>query len=350
MAPQGPFWPGQLIFEDDFDELNMDRWEHELTLSGGGNWEFQWYTNERSNSYVNNSNLHIAPTLVADEMGEDFLSRGVASLWGGSPADACTNPSYWGCERQGTETNIINPIKSARIRTVRSFNFRYGTVEARIKNPTGDWLWPAVWLLPKSNGYGGWPRSGEIDLMESRGNERLFDENDVNVGVEQVGSTLHYGPAWNLNGYQFANFQQNREPGFNQNFHIYRVGWTPETLQFSVDDEVIGTINITEWGSFWELGRFDVRSPDAFNPWTRGGTTMAPFDQEFYIIINLAVGGTTGFFWDGLRNENGDKPWTNDSPTAFRDFWRARNDWLPTWNLADDRSHLQVDYVRVFAL
>lgn len=81
----------------------------------------------------------------------------------------CTNPSFWGCERTGTPTNVINPIRSARVRTVNSFAFRYGRIEVQARIPSGDWLWPAIWLMPKYNAYGTWPASGEIDLMESRG-------------------------------------------------------------------------------------------------------------------------------------------------------------------------------------
>lgn len=205
-------------------------------------------------------------------------------------------------------------------------------------------------MMPKHNAYSGWPRSGEIDIMESRGNLGLFD-GERHVGVNQVSSTLHFGPYWNANGFEFANFAQNNATrGWNEDFHIYRVGWTPESIQFSVDDVVTGTIDINEIGNFWDLGQFDTRFPGKFNPWTRA-TKMAPFDQEFYLIINLAVGGTQGFFYDGFRNENGPKPWTNDSPTAFRDFWQGRSNWLPTWNLnGDDRSHLKVDYIRVYAV
>ena len=62
-------------------------------------------------------------------------------------------------------------------------------------------LWPAVWLMPKHNAYSGWPRSGEIDLLESRGNILLFDAEDRNLGVNQVSLTLHFGPSWNVNGF-----------------------------------------------------------------------------------------------------------------------------------------------------
>lgn len=78
---------------------------------------------------------------------------------------------------------------------------------------------------------------------------------------------------------------------------------------------------------------------------------MAPFDQEFYLIMNLAVGGNEHFPDDAVNT--GSKPWTNDSPTATADFWNARNSWLPGWNLDQNLSRdasLIVDYVRVWAL
>lgn len=117
---------------------------------------------------------------------------------------SCTNDMWNGCRRQGTPENIINPVRSARVRTLDSFQFKYGRMEVVAKMPTGDWLWPgknchwffcvcawiwnfvsvtfrvfsffrfllllwtAIWLLPSKNVYGIWPRSGEIDLLESR--------------------------------------------------------------------------------------------------------------------------------------------------------------------------------------
>ena len=61
--------------------------------------------------------------------------------------------------------------------------------------PVGDWLWPAIWMMPRHNQYGGWPASGEIDLVESRGNSRLIqtvNKEKINIGVEQVSSTLRW--------------------------------------------------------------------------------------------------------------------------------------------------------------
>lgn len=98
---------------------------------------------------------------------------------------------------------------------------------------------------------------------------------------------------------------------------------------------------------------------------------MAPFDQPFFIILNLAVGGVN-YFADSFVNQPHPKPWLNTSPRgnfyffkkfqkliffkifffiAMADFWAARGQWMPTWNMAiNDDSHLQVDYVRVWAL
>lgn len=77
---------------------------------------------------------------------------------------------------------------------------------------------------------------------------------------------------------------------------------------------------------------------------------MAPFDQEFYFILNLAVGGN--FFPNGCQNGNGDMPWTSGFvPGSMKSFWEARNDWMPTWNnLNDDDIALKIDYIKVWSL
>nr|AIA92663.1 CAZy families GH16 protein [uncultured bacterium] len=75
---------------------------------------------------------------------------------------------------------------------------------------------------------------------------------------------------------------------------------------------------------------------------------MSPFDQEFYLIINLAVGGVN-FFSDSNINEGG-KPWLNSAVNPGLDFWKGRRQWLPTWNMASDSTHFLIDYVRVYSL
>ncbi|XP_046645457.1 beta-1,3-glucan-binding protein-like [Daphnia pulicaria] len=339
--------PGSLIFSDDFDKLDFTVWQHEKTMSGGGNWEFQVYDNSRSNSFTKDSILHIKPTLTEDRYGAGFVNTGTLDLNGGAPADECTNPSFYGCSRGGG--NTINPAMAARIRTVNSFSFKYGRVEVNAKMPTGDWLWPAIWMLPRHNAYGTWPASGEIDLVESRGNLRLM-QNGVNIGVEQAGQTLHWGPYWPYNGYGNTAWTKSSTPGYNSAFHRYQLEWTPDYLKFSIDDVETGRITPGA-GGFWDLGVSTGAFPaEIENPW-RFATKMAPFDEEFYLIINLAVGGTNGFFPDDAVNEGGaPKPWTSTSGNALGDFWNGRAGWYPTWQAAGEEAAIQVDYVRVWAL
>ncbi|KAJ8935956.1 hypothetical protein NQ318_015791, partial [Aromia moschata] len=334
-APQGKICSGDLIFEDTFDKLNLKK-----------NWEFEWYLNNRTNSFTDNGVLHIKPTLLAEETGNDFLYSGTLEIYGGSPADACTNAAQYGCSRTGSAENILNPIKSARIRTVNSFSFMYGKVEVRAKVPAGDWLWPAIWLLPRWNQYSGWPVSGEIDMMESRGNRDLTNSAGVNIGIQQVSSSLIFGPNLHYTRYKYTHFEHNNVTGFNADFHNYQMEWTPDLIKFSIDDDIMGTVTPPE-GGFWELG--ELASTGLESPW-KSGAKMAPFDEEFYIILNLAVGSTMGYFPDDATNGNGAKPWLNTSPKAMTDFWEGREQWLPTWNVDTDDSHLQVEYVRVWAL
>lgn len=183
----------KLVFSDDFDRLDFSKWKHDLTMSGGGNWEFELYHNNRTNSYTQDGKLYIRPTLTADRIGEANVRGGYRmDMWGGGVADRCTGNNFYGCERtSGAGGNYINPVQSAKLTTSESFKIRYGRVEVRAKLPKGDWLWPAIWMLPVYNEYGQWPASGEIDIMESRGNVNYPKE--FGGGVESFGSTLHWG-------------------------------------------------------------------------------------------------------------------------------------------------------------
>lgn len=135
-APGGQICSGQLLFEDNFNTLDDNNWFYENTMAGGGNWEFQWYPGKDVNNIrVTNGNLHIVPTLTADLFGEDFLTSGRVTI----PPDQCTQADWYGCDRQGTPDNIINPIRATRIDTRQSFGFVYGEMEIRAKVPAGDW-------------------------------------------------------------------------------------------------------------------------------------------------------------------------------------------------------------------
>jgi len=236
--------------------------------------------------------LHLVPTYTHDYIGgEHLLTSGNINI----PDHECTDSWNWGCDRTGSSEYILNPIRSARIDTLNSFRFKYGTLEMRAKMPAGDWLWPALWMMPSESVYGQWPRSGEIDLTEARGNRNLLS-NGGHVGIQQVGSTMHFGPDPSWNGWASTHSSRNQYPGFDENFHDYKVVWTPDYIQFFVDGTVLGTV---DFGSgFWDRGGFGASGLP--NPWA-GATRAAPFDQEFYVIINLAIGGTN-YFDDSFVN------------------------------------------------
>lgn len=153
----GSFCSGDLIFEDNFNTLDQSKWFHDITMAGGGNNEFQWYVNDRFNSYTTGGILHLRPTFTSDIFGEAFLTSGRVVI----PPEECTDSSNQGCDRTGTNDYIIHPIRSALVKTSESFSFKFGTLEIRAKMPAGDWLWPALWMMPKYRVYGGWPMSGE---------------------------------------------------------------------------------------------------------------------------------------------------------------------------------------------
>jgi beta-glucanase (GH16 family) len=172
------------------------------------------------------------------------------------------------------EEEIYDPLayvtmmySSSKLVTFGKFSQTYGRFEARIKAPIGDGFWPAFWLMPISNTHGnGWPYNGEIDIVEMKG--RL---------VNNVSSAIHFQGI--NNGHRYLAKETNL---FNNSrideFHVYAVEWTPGKLEFSVDNYVYHTRSTTEFSEWY-------------------GNTGAPFDHEFYIILNLAIGG----HFDGHR-------------------------------------------------
>lgn len=334
----------KVVFEDNFDEFDLETWEHEITAGGGGNWEFQYYTNNRSNSYVRDSTLFLKPTLTADTIGEaNVLNGHTLDLWGSSPSDQCTGNAWWGCSRTADGTNIINPIQSARVRTTNSMAIKYGRVEVSARLPRGDWIWPAIWMMPRHGAYGAWPASGEIDIMESHGNAAGSEVG----GVDSASSTLHFGPNWLADPWDLAHGTKKLEGGktFADDFHIFGVKWDEHGLYTYIDDDKNRLVEVNfDEKSMWELGQFDELN--YANPW-QGRGKSAPFDQKFHLIMNVAVGGTNDYWPDGKSN----KPWSKEVPDAAKRFWEARSDWLPTWQQDvnnGENAALQVDWVKVW--
>ena len=156
------------------------------------------------------------------------------------------------------------PYTSSRLYTRYTFSQTYGRFEAMIKLPIGEGLWPAFWLMPVDSLYGGWANSGEIDIMEARG--RFPNE---------VSSAIHYGGSWPHNTYTTENYYFPAGQNIS-NYHLYAVEWDENEMRFYVNDVLYHTVN--DW-------------------YNTGYDYPAPFDQPFYIILNLAVGGT----FDGNR-------------------------------------------------
>jgi beta-glucanase (GH16 family) len=129
--------------------------------------------------------LVIKPTLQNEDL---IKSNNVIDLRG----NGCTGIKWSDCVTATNTTNgtIVNPVKSGRISTKKGASIKFGRVEVTAQLPAGDWLWPAIWMLPTNNTYGQWPKSGEIDIIESRGNNYTYGQGGNNV----VSSTLHFGP------------------------------------------------------------------------------------------------------------------------------------------------------------
>lgn len=154
---------------------------------------------------------------------------------------------------------------SARMTTQFKGDWMFGKFEIRAKLPDTQGIWPAFWLLPSRTRYGSGPAGGEIDIMELIGSE-----------PNRVYGTLHFGnPAEHSSG----SFDL-PDTTFSDDFHVFAVEWEPNEIRWYVDNELFHSQ--TEWFTS-----------------AKGATYPAPFDQDFYLLVNVAVGG----HWAGSPNE-----------------------------------------------
>jgi beta-glucanase (GH16 family) len=217
-------------FTDDFDGpagsgVDTGKWHFE-TGDNVNNHEREWYT-----SGTDNAALDGQGNLVITAKKEN---PGNYQCWYGS------------CE-----------YTSARLSTAGQFTQAYGHVEARMKIPRGQGMWPAFWMLGDNIGSAGWPQCGEIDIMENVGNE----PNTVHGTIHGPGYSGSAGVGAAYNG-----------PVFADGFHTYAIDWSPNQIKWSVDGNV-----------------YETRTPADVN-----GNQWV-FDHPFYLILNLAVGG----YWPG---------------------------------------------------
>jgi len=332
------------------------RWLREVQMDGFGNDEFEMATSSSKNSYIKDGSLYIVPTLTSDEIGTDAVYNGhtynLTDCTYNITRDAHTefDPQayYRACGGVSNSTSgmVIPPIQSARLSTKRSASIKYGKVEVRAKLPRGDWIWPAIWMLPVENAYGPWPLSGEIDIMEARGNGPAYPFRGRNF----VQGTLAWGPIEFLNrAWMTLGLWRLRHSTYADDFHTYSLEWTPEFIRIYVDSRLHYMIDLHFNVPFFQRGNFPpvVQNGTDFvslqDPWVNGAIS-APFDQRFYLILNVAVGGTNGWFPDNLGN----KPWLDGSQNAMRDFAKNQDQWYPTWPQDDENRAMIVKSVKMW--
>ncbi|KAJ2987990.1 hypothetical protein NUW58_g4212 [Xylaria curta] len=314
-----------IVLEDNFERFNTDVWTKEVQVGGFGNGEFQQTTNTDENVYVENGHLFIKPTLQdAALINKDNVLN---LLKDGS----CTSKEWSACVAATNTTagnsTIVPPVKSGRINTKKGASIKYGRVEVVAKLPEGDWLWPAIWMLPVEETYGPWPMSGEIDIMESRGNNRSYAQGGNNI----ASSALHWGPdvandAWWRTNVKREALHTTYAAGFN----TFGIEWSQKYLFTYVNTRLLQVLYTNFDQYLWDRGNFPAANSNGTrleDPWSQTGRKNTPFDQKFYLILNVAVGGTNGWFEDSKSG----KPWLDNSPNAKKDFWHAQNTWMPTW-------------------
>jgi len=210
------------VWQDEFDyegRPDAARWGYDTGGAGWGNHELQYYTDREANAFVGDGLL----TIIA--------------------------------RRQKAGKNAYT---SARLVSRGKGDFQYGRVEFRARLPVARGTWPALWMLPTENRYGGWPHSGEIDIMEHVG----YDPGTVHV-------TVHTG-AYN-HRIKTQRGTQTPVDGVDTAFHRYRVDWAPDWIHGYIDD-----VRVFEFAN-------EGTGPEAW-----------PFDQPFHLLMNVAVGGDWG--------------------------------------------------------
>ncbi|NLS14053.1 glycoside hydrolase family 16 protein [Vibrio sp. SM6] len=275
-----------MVWNDEFSgtEIDTTKWGWEENCWGGGNGEQQCYTDRAKNSFVQDGMLNIVA------IQESFTGP--------------NNPD-------GNPGTVTLPYTSARLRTMNLGDWTYGRFEIRAKLPSGQGTWPAIWMLPTDYVYGGWAASGEIDIMEAVNLGAASDDTDTPGMAGQperrIHGTLHYGAAWPNNTSSGAEYYLPNGVNPAEGFHTYAVEWEKDEIRWYADDVHYATQRSSGWYSHYQEN----------GQWVTGQAD-APFNQDFHILLNLAVGGS----WAGNTNEKGIDP--NIFPqTMLVDFVRV---------------------------
>jgi len=220
--------------------VDPTKWIHVVGGGGFGNYEEQYYTSRSQNAYVDGEYLTI--TALKEEYENHHY----------------TSAKIWTQENNQWENGT---------------SWKYGKFEMRAKLPAGRGTWPAFWMMPKSSTYGGWPNSGEIDIMEH-----------VGYNPNVVLGTLHSERFYGTNGRggsttSLITSGQLTSIDVLNEFHTYGMIWSATKIEWFFDGLSIGSVS------------FNPRVSNAFAFPT---SVDWPYDQKFYMILNLAIGGTWG--------------------------------------------------------
>jgi beta-glucanase (GH16 family) len=221
-----PNW--KLSWQDEFNQPDGSRpdptkWTYDLGGSGWGNHELESYTDRPQNAHIEKGNLVITAMR----------------------------------ERHTDREGVTRDYTSARLKTQGLFAQAYGRFEARIKIPEGQGMWPAFWMMGDDISAVGWPKCGEIDIMENVGKE---------PGI--VHGSLHGPERGPLPKDLMMPFSVPAGGRFSDDFHVYAIEWQPDAVRFYVDTSLYAS--------------FFPRASDG-GPWV--------FAHPFFILLNVAVGG-----------------------------------------------------------
>ena len=242
-----------LIWHDEFNgnALDTKNWtqqtgyflkEEDGGTWGWGNYEREWYSDSEKNTSVSGGKLNL--TMLNEP--KVFEAK-----------DGQRMEAFY---------------SSGKIVTQGKFSVKYGRVDFRAKLPDGVGVWPALWMMPNDNVYGEWASSGEIDVMEGCGRT-----------PEKAFGTIHYGGTWPENHYTGTTMDMTKDGNKKSNltnWHVYSVVWEEGNIRIYADGVCYFKATSDQWFS---NGAIDNKN--------------APFDQRFYIILNLAAGGN----FDDLR-------------------------------------------------
>lgn len=245
----------ETVWSDDFDgaALDLTKWSAEESCWGGGNNERQCYTGRTENVRIEDGNL-VLSAIPEIHTGPLF-------------------PAHY--ENLANDETREQSYTSGKVITHGKADWTYGRISARIKLPSGQGAWPAFWMLPADNIYGGWPLSGEIDIMEAVNLGAVCDE--CAGGQERrTSGAIHFGGQIPKNTYLYFKTEHAGGSAPTEQWCIYSVEWAEGVIQWFIDGKIVMRLESDDWYTEGDDAK---------------GRMAAPFDHPFYLNLNLAIGG-----------------------------------------------------------